>query len=246
MAIDIELDIPPAVAGLISRLTVVSTNLDSEMRNRARPAWAPVNVDLPADETEAWLFRATGISTQLADRSADLRALVTAYSQAVAEKRPELAQLAKWQRISPSALRHRYTPLHVQAVQELTKEDPLIDIVLEPFIAVVDSDFKGISPSLDMQLSIRSKMRSLAADAFLETFGDDAPQKLGFVRNPADERLTRPIADLGGFMVRTLKQRDPSLLGVFEEWRSRFDARAIKSDDDNAKATRVRRPAAAR
>ncbi|MBB2976479.1 hypothetical protein FHX49_002054 [Microbacterium endophyticum] len=121
MVIDIAQDIPSGVAGLISLLTAVSTNLDLGMRNRTRPGCAPVKVDLPANETEAWLFRATGISTQLAGRSADLRVLVTAYSQAVAVKRPELAQLAQWQQISPSALRHRYTPLHVQAAQELTK-----------------------------------------------------------------------------------------------------------------------------
>ncbi|MBB2976480.1 hypothetical protein FHX49_002055 [Microbacterium endophyticum] len=64
-------------------------------------------------------------------------------------------------------------------------------------MAVVDSDFKGISPLLDTQLSIRSSIRSLATDAFLETFGDDAPQKLGFVRNPPtsdlpDRSLTWP------------------------------------------------------
>lgn len=241
-----DLDLPRAVAGLVRNLANVDTSgaLSGSFDSGAR--WQPSNSDLPDDDTERWLFRATGLSTELADRAADLRALVTAYSQAVATNRPELTQLARWQRISPSALRHRYNDAHVQAVHELVTEDPLIDIVLEPFIAVVDSDFAGISSAMDEQLVIRSRMRAAAAAEFLDSFGADAGQRLGFPQNPAGERITRPIADFGIFMTRALRTREPELLPVFEEWQKRFNARKVKPSPEDRKATRVRTPRASR
>ncbi|MFC9984696.1 hypothetical protein ACFU0W_08620 [Microbacterium keratanolyticum] len=69
-----------------------------------------------------------------------------------------------------------------------------------PFIAVVDSDFKGISPQPDEQLSLRTRMRSIVSEEFVALFGEDAPKQMGFMRNPADERITRPIDDPSGFM----------------------------------------------
>jgi len=60
----------------------------------------------------------------------------------------------------------------------------------------------------------------------------------------ADARITRPIADLGSFMTRTLENRAPDLLPVFEDWQRRFEARDVKPVDSNAKTTRVRRPRA--
>lgn len=95
--------------------------------------------------------------------------------------RPELSMLAKWQRVSPSALRHRYDEQRVQSVRELLKPEPLIDIVLEPFISVVDSDFKGISPELDEQLKLHTHMRSIVSEEFVALFGENAPKQMGFV-----------------------------------------------------------------
>lgn len=217
------------------------TDPAGEFDRSTPPRWTPVAVDLPDDRTEEWLYRVAGTSTELADRSADIRAMLTAYSQAVADPRPELSMLAKWQRGSPSALRHRYNEQHVQAVRELLKADPLIDIVLEPFISIVDSDFKGISPALDAQLKLRSRMRKIVSEEFIALFGANAPKQLGFVRNPANEHITRPIDDLAGFMSTALKRREPDLLPVFDSWHERFAARLIKPEDVKAKATRVRR-----
>lgn len=84
----------------------------------------------------------------------------------------------------PSALRHRYTEQHVQAVRELLKPDPLIDVVLEPFLTVVDSDLEGISLALDKQLKLRERMRTIVSEEFTALFGENAPKQLGFVRNP--------------------------------------------------------------
>lgn len=236
------LALPPALAGLIDRLARVDTSSELDLEVGAYPRWMPQNTVLPDDESSAWLFRATGVSTQLADRSADLRGLITAYSQAVADERPELTQLAKWQRISPSALRHRYDESHVQAVRELLTADPLIDIIIEPLPSVIDDDLIGVTPVMDEQLALRRRMRELAAEEFEASFGSDASRKLGFPRNPADARITRPIADLGSFMSRTLTNREPSLLPIFEEWQRRFDARQVKPNESNAKSSRVRRP----
>lgn len=234
--------LPPALAGLIDRLARVDTSSELDVEDGEYPRWMPQNTVLPDDESSAWLFRATGVSTQLADRSADLRGLITAYSQAVADARPELTQLAKWQRISPSALRHRYDESHVQAVRELLTADPLIDIIIEPLPSVIDDDLIGVTPVMDKQLALRRRMRELAAEEFEASFGSDASRKLGFPRNPADARITRPIADLGSFMTRTLENREPSLLPIFEEWQQRFDARQVKPSESNAKTSRVRRP----
>ena len=239
-----SLDLPTAFKGVVENLARVNTSAEMDERDGRTPRWAPANTLLPDDDATAWLFRATGVSTQLADRSADLRALITAYSQSVASDRPELAQLAKWQRISPSALRHRYDESHVQAVRELLTADPLIDIVLEPLVSVIDDDLQGVTAALDEQLKLRRRMRELAAEEFDTSFGSDASRKLGFPRNPADARITRPIADLGSFMVRTLENRAPELLPVFEDWQRRFEAREVKASESNAKTTRVRRPRA--
>lgn len=239
-----QLQIPAPVAGLLANLARVQTDPAADFERSVPPRWTPTATDLPEDTTEEWLQRVAGVSTELADRSADVRALLTAYSQAVADPRPELSMLAKWQRVSPSALRHRYNEQHVQSVRELLKPEPLIDIVLEPFIAVVDSDFKGISPELDEQLSLRTRMRSIVSEEFVALFGENAPKQMGFVRNPADERITRPIDDLSGFMSTALKRREPELLPVFDAWHRRFEARLIKPEDVKAKATRVRRSGA--
>lgn len=236
-----QLQIPTSVVGLLSNLSRVATDPISNFEKALPPRWTPVATDLPEDDTEAWLYRVAGVSTELADRSADIRALLTAYSQAVADPRPELSALAKWQRVSPSALRHRYNEQHVQAVRELLKPEPLIDIVLEPFISVVDSDFRGITPALDEQLKVRQRMRKIVSEEFIALFGQDAPKHLGFVRNPADERITRPIDDLSSFMSTALKRREPKLLTVFESWHERFVARAVKPEHVKATATRVRR-----
>ncbi|RWZ59631.1 hypothetical protein ELQ92_12455 [Labedella populi] len=236
-----QLQIPTPVVGLLSNLSKVRTDPISDFDRSRPPRWTPVATDLPEDDTEEWLYRIAGVSTELADRSADIRALLTAYSQAVADPRPELSALAKWQRVSPSALRHRYNEQHVQAVRELLKPEPLIDIVLEPFISVVDSDFRGITPTLDEQLKVRERMRKIVSEEFIALFGQNAPKQLGFVRNPADERITRPIDDLSSFMSTALKRREPKLLSVFDAWHKRFDARAVKPEDVKATATRVRR-----
>lgn len=238
-----QLQIPAPVAGLLANLAKVRTNPAADFEHSTPPRWTPTATDLPEDGTEEWLQRVAGVSTELADRSADIRALLTAYAQTVADPRPELAMLAKWQRVSPSALRHRYNDQHVQAVRELLKADPLIDIVLEPFLSVIDRDFEGITPALDEQLKLRERMRTIVSEEFTALFGESAPKQLGFIRNPADERITRPIDDLSSFMSTALKRRDAKLLDVFNEWHRRFEAREIKPEDVKATATRVRRSA---
>lgn len=61
------------------------------------------------------------------------------------------------------------------------------------------------------------------------------------MRNPADERITRPIDDLSSFVTTALKRRDPRLIPAFEDWHERFEARQVKHKDVKVKATRMRR-----
>ncbi|MBN8205106.1 hypothetical protein JF550_03930 [Microbacterium esteraromaticum] len=192
------------------------TSPAADFEHSTPPRWTPTAADLPDDDTEEWLQRVAGVSAELADRSADIHALLTTHAQTVADPRPKLAMLAKWQPVSPSALRHRYNDHHVQAVRELLKADPLVDIFLAPFLSVIDRDFSGISPALDEQLKRRRRMRSIVSEEFTALFGKNASKQLGFVRNPADERITRPIDDLASFMSVALKRRDPKLLSVFD------------------------------
>ena len=95
------------------------------------------------------------------------------------------------------------------------------------------------TPAPDEQLKLRKRMRAIASEEFTALFGENAPKQLGFVRNPADERVTRPIDDLSSFMFTALKRRDPKLLDVFNEWHRRFEARTVKPEDVKATATRV-------
>lgn len=238
-----QVQVPPQVVALLTNLSAITTDPTSSFERSDTPRWTPMATDLPEDLTEEWLYRVAGASTELADRSADIRALLTAYSQVVADPRPELSVLARWQRISPSALRHRYNKQHVQAVRELLRPEPLIDIVLEPFISVVDSDLRGVSPELDEQLELRRRVRTAVSEEFDALFGSGATHRLGFVRNPADERITRLLDDLGPIAPAALKRREPDLIQVFDKWHSRFEARDIKPEDIDAKATRVRRSA---
>lgn len=87
----------------------------------------------------------------------------------------------------------------------------------------------------------RASSQYSVSEEFTALFGKNASKQLGFARNPADERITRPIDDLASFQSVALKRRDPKLLPVFDEWHRRFEARAVKPDDVKATATRVRR-----
>ncbi|MBY6060065.1 hypothetical protein [Microbacterium esteraromaticum] len=150
------------------------TSPAADFEHSTPPRWTPTATDLPDNDTEEWLQRVAGVSTELADRSADIRALLTAHAQTVADPRPELAMLAKWQPVSPTALRHRYNDHQVQAIRESLKADPLIDIVLEPFLSVIDSDVSDASPALDERLKRRRRMHSIVSEEFTALFGKNA------------------------------------------------------------------------
>ncbi|MBM7832065.1 hypothetical protein JOE59_002770 [Agromyces cerinus] len=245
-----DLDLPPVVSGLITKLATVSTSVDpSRSRHTgSRGAWIPIDSFAPfaegqsvTERSDGFLYLATGVSTELADRAADLRALITAYAQRVATRRPELAELARWQRVSPSALRHRYNDLHVQAIRELMAEDPLIDIVIEPFTTVLDEHFEGLSPALDEQLELRRRMRRACADEFVALYGESAHTQMGFAAVPTNPRSTRMLVDFGTFMTVALKRRDPDLLPIYAEWVTRFEKRKVK--EHSSTSTRIRKPA---
>ncbi|WP_447586959.1 hypothetical protein [Microbacterium lacticum] len=236
-----QLTNPNAVMGMLMNLATVETDPREQFAKSEMPHWIPPGV-APAETTdEDWILRVAGISTELADRSADIRACLTAYSQAVANKRPELQAVALWQRVSASALRHRYNALHVQAVRELLKEEPLIDIVLEPFISVVDRDLAGINEQIDAQLELRAKMRSAVASEFDAAFTNRAAVRLRMTRSIADQYTTRLIDDLAPSITVALERRAPELLPVFDEWHRRFEARPLRLEDVKPTSTRVRR-----
>lgn len=237
--------IPPVLVDLLTKTAHVETELD----HGSTPAWIPNDEALPDEPHEAFLYRVTGLSTELADRSSDMRALVTAYAQAVANPRPDLARLARWQRITPSALRHRYDALHVQGVRELLSSNPVLDLVLEPFPTMHESDFAGVGDGLfDDQLAHRRAMRRAATQYLAETIGSTGAAALGLSGDAMDERAARLIAPLGDFMESALKaQPDPTYSGVylpmFNSWRTAFEARPVKPADIETRTKRVRRPA---
>lgn len=242
MRVNLEQKLSPnPVLGLLMNISKVQTDPRADFEASTPPRWAPAGAELPLDSTEAWLYRAAGVSTELADRSADIRALLTAYSQAVATDRPELSKLAQWQKISPSALRHRYNDQHVQAVRELLEAEPMIDIVLEPFISIVDTDLLGINESLDVQIDLRTRMREIVAQEFTSLFSNRLAKQLRLTGNPAGERNTRLIDDLMPSIDTALQRHAPELLPIFLEWHERFGARSIKQDDVKQTGTRVRR-----
>lgn len=234
---------PNPVMGLLMNLATVGTNPRQDFAKSEMPRWSPPGAAPPDNSDEDWLLRVAGISTELADRSADIRACLTAYSQAVADKRPELQAIALWQRVSASALRHRYNALHVQAVTELLGDQPLIDIVLEPFMSVVDDDLAGISEELDAQLELRATMRAAVAAEFDAAFANRALARLRMSRGLADQYTTRLIDDLAPSITVALERRAPELLPVFQDWHQRFEARPVKPEDVKPTSTRVRRTA---
>lgn len=237
-----SVDVPSPIAALLSTMSAIDSNPTRDFEAGRLPSWMPSEDPLPAEATGEWLFRIAGGSTFLADRSADIRALLTAYSQVLAEDRPELARLAKWQRVSPSALRHRYNELHVQAARELLNPDPLVDVILEAFPSLSERDLRGISPAIDRQLQIRKEMRSLVEDDISVIFGDDIPEQFGIRRNPVHPGATRLLTGFGSFLRKTLERRAPDLLETHDEWISRFESRAIKPEDVKPTGSRSRRP----
>lgn len=233
---------PNPVLDFLMNISKIATDPRADFERSVSPRWSPANVDAPSDDTDNWLLRVAGTSTELADRSADIRAALTAYSQAVATPRPELSKLALWQRISPSALRHRYNEQHVQAVRELLQADPLIDIILEPFPSVFESDLRGINSAIDAQLELRKKMREAVSKEFDALALNLLGPLMGGRRDPASERTARLIDELGPSMETALQRRAPDLVPVFHAWHERFLARPVKPEDVKAKAVRVRRP----
>lgn len=232
---------PNPVMALLMNLATVGINPREDFAKGEMPRWVPPGAAPARNEDEDWIYRVAGISTELADRSADIRAGLTAYSQAVSKERPELQGLALWQRVSASALRHRYNALHVQAIRELLTERPLIDIVLEPFVTVVESDLAGISESLDTQLALRSKMRAAVAEEFDAAFANRVAVRMRMTRGLADEHTTRLIDDLAPSINVALERRAPELLPVFNDWHQQFEARPLKPEDVKPTSTRIRR-----
>lgn len=233
---------PNPVLDFLMNISKVTTDPRADFERSASPRWSPAGAVQPSDDTEDWLLRVAGTSTELADRSADIRAALTAYSQAVATPRPELSKLALWQRISPSALRHRYNGQHVQAVRELLQPDPLIDIILEPFPSVFESDLRGINGVIDAQLKLRKKMREAVTKEFDALALNLLGSLMGGRSEPASERSARLIDELAPSMATALQRRAPDLVPVFRAWHERFEARSVKPEDVKAKAVRVRRP----
>lgn len=167
--------------------------------------------------------------------------MLTAYSQSVATERPELARLAQRQKVSPSALRHRYNALHVQAVRELLRDDPIIDVVLEPFSSVTEDDLRGISDVLDVQLDLRKRMRAAVSEEFNALLSNRQAKAFNLKADPSDHRAIRLISDLGPALDLALERRAPELLPTFTDWQTGFEARDVKTDDVKATATRIRR-----
>ncbi len=136
-------------AGLTRRLADTSSALDQAYSELRRATERPIQTGprLSGNAENDFLLASAAASTILAMTAADLRAMLNAYSQVIAEERPNLGALAALQHISPSALRHRYSEPHVEAVKEMDRPDPLIDLILEPFAGLREQHLAGLPAS---------------------------------------------------------------------------------------------------
>lgn len=227
--------LPPVLGGLIRRLADTHSALDDAYAELKRAAKRPIQTGprLTGDAANDLLMASAAASTTLSMAAADLRAMLNAYSQVVATERPNLGALAALQHISPSALRHRYVEAHVEAVREMDRPDPLIDLIIEPFAGLREHHFEGLSESLDAQLTIRQRMReaatqeawSLNPDASSGSFDPDRVVMLLPNGEPLTASEPRLISEAGPFLRRALVDREPELVKTYDDWVSRFSER---------------------
>lgn len=225
-------------AGLTRRLADTSSALDQAYSELRRATERPIQTGprLSGNAENDFLLASAAASTTLAMAAADLRAMLNAYSQVIAEERPNLGALAALQHISPSALRHRYSEPHVEAVKEMDRPDPLIDLILEPFAGLREQHLAGLSSKLDEQLQLRARMRRAAVDEAWSLNPDAASSHFDVdqvvMLLPNGEPLTasepRLIAEAGPFLRRALVGRDPELVSVYDDWTSRFEKRPFR------------------
>lgn len=138
-----------------------------------------------------------------------------------------------FQRVSLSALRYRYVDAHAEAVREMDRPDPLIDLVIEPFAGLREHHFEGLSESLDAQLKMRQRMReaatqeawSLNPDASSDSFDPDRVVMLLPDGEPLTASEPRRISETGPFLRRALVDRDPDLVEIYDDWIERFAQR---------------------
>lgn len=232
------IDLPPVFAGLVRRLADTSGALGDAYSELSRGAKRAIQTGprLSGHADNDFLMASAAASTTLSMAAADLRTMLNAYSQVIAEERPNLGALAALQRISPSALRHRYSEPHVEAVREMDRPDPLIDLILEPFAGLREHHLAGLSSTLDAQLQLRARMRKAAVDEAWSLNPDagstrfDTDQVVMLLPNgePLTADEPRLIAEAGPFLRRALADRDPELVPVYDDWTSRFEKRQFR------------------
>jgi len=223
-------DIPESVRRLIEAVSRPGFDLSPASLRDATATGRDIAPDGATLSTvnrgDDFLFTAAGVSTRLAEAASNVRALVNAYAQVVADPRPDLKELAKWQAVSPSGLRHRYTPAHVEAIRQALSDDPLVDAILDPLPGVFDDDLRGVSAAIDMRLDVRAEMRARCGEEMQKLFGHD-PQAV--VLSAAglktfDLRRYRLIADLGDVMRVTLTRIEPALATQYIAWTDELTA----------------------
>jgi hypothetical protein len=122
---------------------------------------------------------------------------------------------------------------HVEAVREMDRPDPLIDLIIEPFAGLREHHFEGLSESLDAQLAIRQRMReaaiqeawSLNPDASIGSFDPDRVVMLLPNGEPLTASEPRLISETGPFLRRALVDREPELVTTYDDWVRRFSER---------------------
>ncbi|QNE45868.1 hypothetical protein F1C58_02385 [Glaciihabitans sp. INWT7] len=224
MPIELMEDIPEPVRHLIEAVSRPGVEISPTSLRRAHQAgrnFGPEGARLSGvNRGDDFLFAAAGVSTRLAEAAGNVRAIINAYGQVVANPRPDLTQLARWQDVSPGGLRHRYTEAHVIAIRHVMSDDPLVDAILDPLPGVFDEDLRGVSPAIDRQLEVRAEMRVRCGEEMEKLFGKN-PQAV--VLDAAgvssfDLGRYRLIADLGDVMRVTLARIEPVLAEQYVRW----------------------------
>lgn len=182
-----------------------------------------------------------GYSTNAIDRLEDVRAMLTAWAHAIANPRPDLMSIARWQHISPSTIRRRYTTAQITAIRSLLSNTPQLDVILYPFDSFTTEDLAGLSPELDGEIAVR-----LQIDNTLREARERATKELNAWQNtprastvsktypPVSGRPNDPTSDEDWQLSRvasispstnvlsTLASIDPTLLKKLEAWRTQL------------------------
>jgi len=142
--------IPRPIFELMSRLREKVARADAALQS------VPWQWNEQAHNREPFMVETLAASQRCIDAATDLRALMTAYGQVFHDPKPLLVRLARAQRASSAGLVKRYTPNHVEAIDQLLSRSPDVGRITKAFRTVAREDLFGLTSEIDKALSIQN------------------------------------------------------------------------------------------